>query len=509
MGDADRHLRRTRRCPPVPSTGSQQFAELVAAALANSQARAELQALADEQTALRRIAELTAQEAPADAVLEAVAVQASRLAGVEFGMVLRFEPDGSSEIVALDGAPANFEVGMRAPGTGDGVRPPRLADRPRGARRRPGRDVGPMAADGEPVTASPPAPASRSCSRAGCGARSSSRGREPMPAAIESHLADFAELVSTAIAAAQTRAALRVLADEQAALRRVAELVARGAALDEVFAAVATEASKLLGDLAAALLRYDPDDVAVDVAACNSPVPLGLRDPVRQRHCHRRGAPHRPRGARRQLRAHRAGRLARELGVRAGVAVPVIVEGRVWGALATSTPGSPLPSDTEDRLAQFAELAAAAIANAENKAKLTASRARVVATADETRRRLQRDLHDGAQQRLVHAIISLKLARDAAADGRPGSRLIEEALAHAERANRELRDLVHGIMPAALTRGGLRAGTGVARRRPRRCPSTSTSPSRASRPSSRRPRTSSSPKRSPTSSSTPAPPGQR
>ena len=73
-----------------------------------------------------------------------------------------------------------------------------------------------------------------------------------MPPAIESHLADFAELVSTAIAAAQARAELRVLADEQAALRRVAELVARGAALDEVFAAVATEASKLLGDLAAA-----------------------------------------------------------------------------------------------------------------------------------------------------------------------------------------------------------------------------------------------------------------
>ena len=90
----------------------------------------------------------------------------------------------------------------------------------------------------------------------------------------------------------------------------------------------------------------------------------------------------------------------------------------MWGALTTSTPGPPLPADAEHRLAQFAELAAAAIANAENKAKLTASRARVVATADETRRRLQRDVHDGAQQRLVHTIISLKLARVAAAAGR-------------------------------------------------------------------------------------------
>ena len=149
--------------------------------------------------------------------------------------------------------------------------------------------------------------------------------------------------------------------------------------------------------------------------------------------------------------------LARELGVQAGVAVPVTVEGRVWGALATSTPGPALPSDAEDRLAQFAELAAAAIANAENKAKLTASRARVIATTDETRRRLQRDLHDGAQQRLVHAIISLKLAENTAED-HPAAGLIQEALAHAQRANSELRDLVHGIMPAALTGGGLRAG---------------------------------------------------
>ncbi|HEY6890719.1 MAG TPA: ATP-binding protein, partial [Solirubrobacter sp.] len=118
----------------------------------------------------------------------------------------------------------------------------------------------------------------------------------------------------------------------------------------------------------------------------------------------------------------------------------------------------PLPAGTEDRLTQFSELAAAAIANAENRAKLTASRARVVATADETRRRLQRDLHDGAQQRLVHAQITLELAREAAVTGRPAAELIGEALAHTERANRELRDLVRGIMPAALTGGGLRTG---------------------------------------------------
>jgi signal transduction histidine kinase len=189
-----------------------------------------------------------------------------------------------------------------------------------------------------------------------------------------------------------------------------------------VFTAVATEASKLLGDLPAALLRYDPGGLAVTVAVCNRP------------------------------------ERARELDVDAGVAVPVMVEGRVWGALTTSTSGPPPPAGTEQRLAQFAELAAAAIANAENKAKLTASRARVVATADETRRRLQRDVHDSAQQRLVHTIIALKLARDAIAAGDSAGELVEEALTNAERASAELRDLVRGILPAALTRGGLRTG---------------------------------------------------
>jgi signal transduction histidine kinase len=453
-------LTATSSGPPLPADTErrlQEFAGLVAAALANSQARADLQALADEQTALRRIAELTAQEAPVDAVLEAVAVQASRLAGVEFGMVLRFEPDGSTEIVALDGAPATFAVGMRAPARGDGsahrvwrtgraARVDNLGDMS-GRWPQMASTFGFSTSAGVPILL-----------QGGLWGALIVAGREPMPPAIESHLNGFAELVGTAISAAQARAELRVLADEQAALRRVAELVARGAALDEVFAAVATEASRLLGDLAAALLRYDPGDVAVAVAVANSPAPLGLHIP---------SGPDTATGE--VLRTGRAvrvdsfagtplGELALQLDVSAGVAVPVVVEGRVWGALTASTPGPPLPAGTEQRLAQFAELAAAAIANAGNKAKLTASRARVVATADETRRRLQRDVHDSAQQRLVHAIITLKLARDAIAVGAPAGDLVQEALTNAERANGELRDVVRGILPAALTRGGLRAG---------------------------------------------------
>jgi len=283
-------------------------------------------------------------------------------------------------------------------------------------------------------------------------------GEAPLGMEIEENLIGFADLAGTAISAAQARAELRTLVVEQAALPRVAELVARGAALDEVFAAVVAETSTMLGDLAAVLLRYDPDDGATIVAVCNNPAPLGLRVP---------SGPAAPTGE--LPRTGRAGQvdqftdtrlaeIVRSLGAGAGVAVPVITEGRIWGALTISTPGPPLPGDTAERLAQFADLAAAAIANAENKSQLTASRARVVATADETRRRLQRDVHDGAQQRLVQTIITLKLARNSNTQPGPVANFIGEALYHAERANTELRDLVHGILPVSLSNGGLRTG---------------------------------------------------
>jgi signal transduction histidine kinase len=118
-----------------------------------------------------------------------------------------------------------------------------------------------------------------------------------------------------------------------------------------------------------------------------------------------------------------------------------------------------LPADIEERMANFTELVGVVIANAESRAELTASRARVVAAGDEARRRIQRDLHDGAQQRLVSTVMTLKLAREELGDATgPVVELIDEALAHAEGANGELRELAHGILPGALSRGGLRPG---------------------------------------------------
>ena len=232
--------------PPGTEYRLQQFAKLVAAALANSQARAELQALADEQAALRRVAELVAREATADQVLEAVAVQASQLAGVDFTTLLRFEADGSTEIVALDGAPGDVTVGMRAPGSGDGA-VQRVWRTGRAARIDNLEGVSgqwPRVAHGFGFSASAAVPIL--LERRLWGALVVVSRDDPLPPAIEKHLTDFAELASTAISAAQARRALHALAEEQAALRRVAELVARGPALEEVFATVAFEASKLL-----------------------------------------------------------------------------------------------------------------------------------------------------------------------------------------------------------------------------------------------------------------------
>jgi signal transduction histidine kinase len=151
---------------------------------------------------------------------------------------------------------------------------------------------------------------------------------------------------------------------------------------------------------------------------------------------------------------------AREQGFGSSIGTPIVVEGRAWGVMiARSTPEQPLAADIEARLASFTELVATAIANAEARMEVAASRARIVAAADDERRRVVRDLHDGAQQRLVHTIITLKLAQRAAQNGEQDvPALLTEALDNAEHTNVELRELAHGILPGALTRGGLRAG---------------------------------------------------
>ena len=253
---------------------------------------------------------------------------------------------------------------------------------------------------------------------------------------------------------------LRRVAEEQAALRRVATLVARDVPPDELFQAAASEVRGLLGADAAMLLRYDSDDAAEVLAANSGPdldIAVGRRVPLEEGSVtaivFRTGRP-----ARVDDYAAVAGRHAphiRNAGISSAVGAPIVVGARLWGVMAAIWRRSDalLPGH-EERMAQFTELVATAIANAQSRAELAASRARVVATADETRRRIERDLHDGAQQSLVHTVINLKLARRALGDSDGAAvELIDDALAHAERANTELRELAHGILPATLTRG--------------------------------------------------------
>jgi signal transduction histidine kinase len=152
--------------------------------------------------------------------------------------------------------------------------------------------------------------------------------------------------------------------------------------------------------------------------------------------------------------------LARATGERSSVGAPIVVDGRLWGIVTASWKGelSP-PIGTEQRMARFAELLDTAIANADSRDQLTASRARLLTEGDKARRRVVRDLHDGAQQRLVHVIVTLKLAQRAfrVDAGKAGS-LVGEALEQAQQGNAELRELAHGILPSVLTHGGLRAG---------------------------------------------------
>jgi signal transduction histidine kinase len=256
-----------------------------------------------------------------------------------------------------------------------------------------------------------------------------------------------------------------MLADEQDALRRLATAVAHNVPQAEILAAVADEIGPLLGADDAAVVRFEPDGTSVIVAAAGPWVrelPIGthieLDDTLVMAKVFRTG-----RSARidRHDFSTASGPIAeylRRVGNRSTVASPIVVDDRLWGGLAASSNREPLPADSEQRMANITELVGLVIANAESRAELTASRARVMAAADEARRRIQRDLHDGAQQGLVNTVIALKLARQALGDvPAPAAALVDEALANAKRATRELRELAHGILPSALTSGGLRA----------------------------------------------------
>ncbi|HEY6696233.1 MAG TPA: GAF domain-containing sensor histidine kinase [Solirubrobacteraceae bacterium] len=251
---------------------------------------------------------------------------------------------------------------------------------------------------------------------------------------------------------------------EHAALRRVATLVAQQPSPAEVFAAVTEETGRLLGAQTTNLMRVETPELAVIVAgwsegAAHVPVgSTGLLDG--------RGLVGKILDSGRPSRVEDfdevGGAVAasmKSLGLRSGVAGPVVVGGRIWGALVVcSAAREPLPAGTEDRVAAFAQLISLAIENAENREELAASRARLVTAADEARRRIERDLHDGAQQRLLATALNLTLLdRRLKPAGEGVGELLDQAREELDRGLCELRDLARGLHPAVLTDRGVEA----------------------------------------------------
>jgi signal transduction histidine kinase len=266
-----------------------------------------------------------------------------------------------------------------------------------------------------------------------------------------------------AVEADRHRQEADLAARQQAALRRVATLVAHGVPPSEVFSAVVTELAHCLDVQNAALFRYEPDGTALLLAAADEPgqakMPVGERFSLDNENVAamvwRQGRP-----ARMDSHDHAAGSAAarmRALGLSSGVGAPIMVDNRVWGvAVAGSSRSDAFPPSAEQRVSDFADLVATAIANAHARAELTASRARIVAAADDTRRRIERDLHDGAQQRLVSLGLELRLAEESVPSEQMALRKqISNILTGLVNVSDELREISRGIHPAILSKGGL------------------------------------------------------
>ena len=431
----------------------------------NVPSRADATKMAEEQAALRRVATLVARGVSQDELFAAVIEEVGWLVSADPTSLLRFEADDTVTLVAAwSAAHAGLPIGARRP-MDDELRS--MRDDGRAVRR------GPMEL---PLDGTFVEEARRLAIRSALGvpilvdgvvwgvAIAASTREEPFPEDTETRLAEFTELLATAISNAEARADASRLAEEQAALRRVATLVAHESSPSDVAAAVAKEVAGLLGVENMRMVRYEADATVTVVAEWGEPdaaFPVGSRLPLGGKNI-----------ASQVLRTERPARIqsakatgavgayARSMGNRSAVGAPIVVDGRLWGVMvATSPEGGSLRADTESRLQNFTELVATAISNTEARTELAASRARIVAATDEERRRVVRDLHDGAQQRLVHTVITLKLAR------RAGQNEREDAAAAPGRGARPRRA---GDGRAARARprhppngsheGGLRAG---------------------------------------------------
>jgi GAF domain-containing protein len=457
----------TERPEPFPAGAEERlaaFTDLVATAVANTQAHDELRRFGDEQAALGRVATLVAAGAAPEQVFTAVVDEASSLLGLERIELVRYDGDTTGTVIAASGEhpfPAGSTWSLDDPSVMATVarttRAARIDDYGslKGEIARTARDAGFQSAIGAPMTVE---------GRLWGVIIAISTDPEPIPERSKARLGQFTDLVATAVANAEARQALERVAAEQATLRRIATLVAKGVQPEEVFAAVAEEVGLLMSIDGTRILRYETDDTATVVASSSKrfKVPPELEI----------GAHVSLEGETVTSRVYRSGRPARidesqvtgplaavvrGLGVPSGAGAPIVVDGRLWGVMVVgSLEGRPLPPGADDRLAQFTELVATAIANAEGRSELAASRRRIVAASDDARRRIERDLHDGAQQRLVSVALAVREAESNVPPERDDLRKELSAIAtELAEAVDDLQELSRGIHPAILSEGGL------------------------------------------------------
>jgi signal transduction histidine kinase len=416
-----------------------------------------------ELTALHRVATLVAEGVQPPDLFAVVAEEVSRLVDVSAVSIVRYELDGTaSECANLNLGERLFPVGVRW--SIDGTNILRLVRDSAAAARIDDyagldgelaafvRSTGIRSTVGVPIVVA---------GRLWGAIVGSTTEPVPLPDDTASRLAGFTELLATAIENAKSREALERLVDEQAALRRVATLVASGVRPDEIFAAVSNEVGRLVGTDSATVIRYDDDGEGINyvgsASKVNAAFPVGahwkFQEGMASFGVYRTGRSARS-GAHLITVDGPIGDIHRRLGIISAVASPIVVEGRLWGAMAVQSQQQ-LPLDTEERLEKFTELVATAIANADSKSELAASRRRIVAASDEARRLIERDLHDGTQQRLVSLMLELAVVRKAAPTGDVLIAELSRVESELASALDELREMSRGIHPSILSEGGL------------------------------------------------------
>ncbi len=422
-------------------------------------ARDDIERLVEEQAALRRVATIVAGAPDPQAVFELVTREASRLLDLPILTLMRFEPDGTATVIA-EASNSPFPVGanfaLDGPSvmssiaeTGRSARidsyeglPGVVAARLRSADARAGYGV-PIVVDGRLW-----------------GAMAAVQTAAVPPDDAEERLANFTELIATAISNAQARDDVRRLVAEQASLRRVATLVARGSTREGLFSVVAAEVQKLFDVPDVAIVRFEQREVVVvGAAGGNAFIPLGgrwlLDGPSVCASVLDLGRP-----ARRDEYGGLAGEvagIAQKAGFQSVAGAPIVVDGRVWGAIVVVSSSGPLPDRSEVRVAEYTELVATAISNETTRAELIASRARIVSASDEARRRVERDLHDGIQQRLIALTLDVQTLRGHVfEEASPQSDGLERLAGDLGFVIEEVREISRGLHPALLARRGLR-----------------------------------------------------